>query len=125
MFSSPGKMEVLFKPPFYETCSQWVLVSSYHTLSHVRLGTIQSLYHVDAGHAAVPDPGRPIFVLNPLTWLISKKAPSVPATPDGLYESLLSKLGRKFIQFARGYYQQEPGKTAGDKAQPKTSPFAV
>ncbi len=65
------------------------------------------------------------FFTEPVFHLINvEESPSLTLTLMA-NDSLLSELGRKFTRFACWYYREQPQKTAGDEAQPKTSTFTV
>ena len=68
------------------------------------------------------------FFTEPVFHLIDvKESPSLTLTLMA-NDALLSELGRKFIQFARGYYgyyQDQLQKAAENKTELNTSTFAV
>lgn len=118
-FCFPREDEALFKL-FHETCVA-AGFAPYHTLSHVRLGTIKR-YILQGMRVTLQTRIRAAnFFTEPVFHLIDvEESPSLTLTIMA-NESLLSKLGRKFIQFACGYYREQPQKIPENEPQPKTS----
>ena len=123
-FCFPREDESLFKL-FYETCVA-AGFAPYHTLSHVRLGTIKR-YILQGMRVTLQTRIRAAnFFTEPVFHLINvEESPSLTLTLMA-NDSLLSELGRKFTRFACWYYREQPQKTAGDEARPRPPlPFKI
>ena len=125
-FCFPREDESLFRL-FYDTCVA-AGFAPYHTLSHVRLGTIKR-YILQGMRVTLQTRIRAAnFFTEPVFHLVDvKESPSLTLTLMA-NDALLSTLGRKFIQFARGYYgyyQDQLQKAAENKTELNTSTFAV
>ncbi|NLY89960.1 MAG: LysR family transcriptional regulator [Firmicutes bacterium] len=122
-FCFPREDETLFKL-FCETCVA-AGFAPFHTLSNVRLGTIKR-YILQGMRVTLQTRIRATnFFTEPVFHLVNvKESPSLTLTLMA-NDSFLSELGRKFIQFAYGYYREQPQKAAGNEVQHKTSTFTI